>query len=786
MHLDKKDFISIGCLFVIVLLFLNQLLFTDNLVGSGDMFLQVYPFNTATLDILKTHQFPLWINYIYSGMPFFLSQMYPFIYPSDFILSVLKIPINNYDFILHIFLAGFFMFLFMREIVKDKIACLFSSVGFMFSCHLFTIIYAGHIFNIKAMIWMPLLMFFISRGVNRNKIVYFILGGAAFGIQMLTGSMQYIFYIMIALTLYFAYKLFWIWKESRNYKIISKFIIYFLIFIIIGIGLSAVQVFPFYEYSKWCQRANADYDFVTSFSEPPEEFLTFLLPQYLGLKAETYWGRIGWVQQRFPIQSSDYVGILPLFLAILAFWFNRNKKEVWFFIGLAVFAVILALGRFTPLYSLISFLPGFNSFRTPKRILLLFAFSTFVLSGFFLDYILNGAKEKIQDFTENVKKKIKKEKINAANVKGNAKIKQRVIIIAVLFLIVALIAIGSLDQMVEFFKDKNLGRMPDPGLIHSMANESLFLMLIITVCSAVIIFLLINKKYSHFAKYLAVILLLFDLYMINSKFISMSNPAYLHNKSDSMKFIEQDKSLYRVFAVDWKSGMMSNNFAIYKMQSITGYMGLPLAHYSELMEKVGFNNLSVLSMLNVKYLLSDNPINHPSFKLAYDSQIKVYEYLNPLPRAFAVNNIKIIKDKDTIINELRSPNFNPKTYAILEEDCTFLSQNSDLKGTSIQVAKYTPNEIHVTADMANNGLLVLSEIYYPGWKALVDGKESKVYKADYVLRSVYLEKGKHEIKFIFDPFSFKIGLYISIITAAVLCIYGLIYLILGKFHKNNG
>ena len=82
----------------------------------------------------------------------------------------------------------------------------------------------------------------------------------------------------------------------------------------------------------------------------------------------------------------------------------------------------------------------------------------------------------------------------------------------------------------------------------------------------------------------------------------------------------------------------------------------------------------------------------------------------------------------------------------------------------MRILKYEPSYVEIEAHIDAPGFLVLSDTYYPGWKAHVDGKLSRIYRADYTLRAVYLEPGKHIVKFIYDPFSFKIGAAITLVT----------------------
>ena len=92
----------------------------------------------------------------------------------------------------------------------------------------------------------------------------------------------------------------------------------------------------------------------------------------------------------------------------------------------------------------------------------------------------------------------------------------------------------------------------------------------------------------------------------------------------------------------------------------------------------------------------------------------------------------------------------------------------------IKKLDYLSNKVKIAIELDNDGFLVLSDTYYPGWKAFIDGKETTIYKTDYILRSILLEKGAHSVEFIYDPISFKIGYIITLSTTFVLIIIGIL------------
>ncbi|MEK6646406.1 MAG: YfhO family protein [Candidatus Firestonebacteria bacterium] len=780
-----KDIIAVLLLAIIPLVFLSNLFLPNTMVGGGDLLIQGYPFKYASVEMLKEGKMPLWLPYINSGVPLLVGgQVDPVIYPPNLIFNLLKVPAHlqtNYNFILHIFLAGFFMYLLMMQIISDRFAAFFSAVAFMFTGHIITLINAGHVLNICAMVWTPFLFFCLERGIVKKQYIYFLIGGVGFGFQMLTGGMQYIYYIMLALSVYFIYRMFLLWKQEKNTKQIAKFTLLFIIFVIIGCALSAVQFIPFYEYYTQSHRVGTGYEFASSFSTPPEELLSYIIPGLFGLKDQTYWGRNGWETSRFPVQHSDYIGISTLILAILSILFVKDYKiHIRFFITLAIASLILACGGFTPLYKLVYYLPLFGSFRNSRRFLILFSFSASLLAGLSLSGLFEFVKSKFEKKLSKSKKNI----IEETNINRLKQLKTGLFVTVGIVLFVGVISYANLDNFVEFIKSKIPGGILDKQLRDEIALKSFKFTIVMIGLSATLIFLLLKKIKSNFAKILFSCLIIFDLWSLNSSFVNTSDPRKLINKDYVIDFLQHDKDVFRIFAIDRNSGYMSNHWMFHKIQSITGYHGVPLKCPTELLSELGTNSFLLWDMLNVKYILASNKLDHPLLKLEQDGNIKIYRYINSWPRAYMVNNIKVIKDKSSIFAEMKSGNFNPRTQVILEEEPKEFVANSNQSTSQVYITKYEANEIELKANIKNDGYMVLSEVYFPGWKAYVDEKETKIYKANYALRSIALKSGEHIIKFKYEPFSVKIGMYISVITSIIIILIIGIILIWEKTSRN--
>ncbi|UCD83886.1 MAG: YfhO family protein, partial [Deltaproteobacteria bacterium] len=156
------------------------------------------------------------------------------------------------------------------------------------------------------------------------------------------------------------------------------------------------------------------------------------------------------------------------------------------------------------------------------------------------------------------------------------------------------------------------------------------------------------------------------------------------------------------------------------------------------------------------------------FELILDEDVKLYRNRQAFPRVFILHQAEVIESEEEILTRIASEEFNLRKRIILEEQIPelWLTTNSTRpKSDSVaKIVDYRANTVGIEANMAEEGFLVLSDTYYPGWRVWVDGKEEKIYCADYFIRAVHLSPGFHQIKFAFDPLSFEIGLWMTIST----------------------
>ena len=164
------------------------------------------------------------------------------------------------------------------------------------------------------------------------------------------------------------------------------------------------------------------------------------------------------------------------------------------------------------------------------------------------------------------------------------------------------------------------------------------------------------------------------------------------------------------------------------------------------------------------------------YELVHDGEVKVYENRNVLPRAFVVREAGAVSDREEAIARIKEEGFDPAQTAVIEGDLppaqlAALANGQATGDDAVQITGYQDNRVDLTVETDSAGLLVLSDTYYPGWKAYVDGERVPIYPTDVALRSVFLEQGEHEVRFVYSPGSFKLGSAITLASLAVLAAY---------------
>lgn len=671
------------------------------------------------VDSVKSYgQIPLWNPLVFGGEPFLASSQSAIFYPLNLLYFLVSSDlVFGYMFMLDIFLLGTFTYFFAREIKLDKFSAIIASITMMFSGNITSKILAGHIVIMDGIIWFPLLMYLYEKTINTKRFIFIIFSSIPISLMLFSGNVQIALYALLTASLYVIFR-----TKFNFFKALSIL----SISVLIGFSISAIQIIPTLEFSKFSVRSSGlSYQWASDFSFHPYQWLTLFLPHFFGypLITNTYWGINGnfW-------ELCGYIGIFPIVLGIIAILLKRNKYILFFSI-LAIFAIFFAAGRFSFVYPLFyKFVPGFNLFRAPARFLFIYSFSIAILAAFGCNILVS--------------------KLTKKNTKIIKIISSGLCIIAVLsFLIFILITINKVDigkilQAHGYAIGNNIQE------IVRLIKKDIVLFSILSFSSAILLFLRVKNILNIFAiKFLIIIIIIFNLWFFGLKFYETKSIKDVFKKTPEINIFKNDNSIYRVFDLDGKLLSLPGRNNI---QSLTGFESLYLTYYRDFLWQVGnhsdtpyetlfsiydIKNYEILKLLNVKYIISNKKLSDPNIQKLQNID-SLYMIKNTRPRAYI-----------------------DYPHGFQE----------------IKIDKYSPNQIKLHTSLPQQGLLVLSEIWYPGWRAFDNGKELTINKTHSIFRSVNLNKGKHRVEFIFDPDTYKVGKIISILSIIFVIAYFIFY-----------
>jgi Bacterial membrane protein YfhO len=771
----KEDGTAIAFLFAVaVLYFLPTLIKGNSEVLSSigaDVWAAYFYWRHFGFESLARGEIPLWNPFSFSGMPFVAGMESAMFYPPNFIYLLFGTAFSiNLSLALHCFLGSLFTYRFAKYLGVARAGALLSALTFAYGAPCFLRVYAGHLVGLAALTWLPLLFLSAEAFLRSGRIRCALWGGVALAMQLLAGQPQYVFYSAIAVALYFAAN----FLVAKNLREAPYFFGGFCLFVTVGLLLSAVQLLPTLELTRHSVRNALGYEWVSTFSLPPENLVTLLAPDFFGdLLTVSYWGK------NYLWEGSAYLGVTGLVMGAAAVAFNRSRA-VWIFVVIAAAALVLALGKYTPvLGALYAYVPGFNLFRGQSKFMVVFSFAWSMLAGYGLSRVMTLAEEKNP---------------------GLLRLSHVIMALAgLLLVVVGLGEVGALDfQKTWTALVKRYERGVDDytfgPIAHDFFSASLNLVFHDLLRAGAVLLLLGGllwaaiKRQRLSTPLLTVSVLaltVLDLWTFGSRYLVSFNPQVLYMDRDLRDFFKSDNEPFRLATT---LHTLLNVGFLEGTKDVGGYDQLTLRQYNEYinfsqglpLDRPNFNMVidrfsPMLRLLNARYYVLDASVNvqapdlHPVF---HNGQYKVYRDGKALPRSFVVHDARVAQNRQAALEAIASPTFDPTATAIVNEEIGGLPGNKSLRSPAPKIIEDSSNRVRLAADLKQAGLLVLSDAYYPGWKAFVDGKESRIYRANHTLRGVFLSQGEHVLEFRYDPLSFKLGAIIS--SASLILILGLL------------
>jgi len=750
-----------------IFLALTVIFYWPVLTGQGflwnDFLEQNFVYRLFAAVSLKQGVMPFWNPYVFSGMPFFADVQAAVLYPLNFIMTLfassdwLSPALCEYQIIFHVALAGFFMYLLAREFGVNKSGAVISGITFMF-CGFFT----THIFHVNLVqtaAWFPLVIFLFKRTIDKSSLLYMALTAITLCVMFLCGYPQLMVHIYYWLAAFYIFGL--IVRIRGKTALLSevKRGILFVALVALSIGMSSVQLMPTQELAKNSVRPKLEFNESCEGSFRPYRFITLLAPNYLGQPQKTqYWGISG-DDVRGGIHSywetAIYVGVIPLTLAILAAFFARTPLTVFLSI-MGIISVMLAMGNSFFLYGLaFKFLPALNSFRIPGRFAYLFSVSVALLAGTGVTWLCRN------DIYNKDKMRKRLEKI--------------LIACTGLFLVWGVLyAAGMFKTGITEFMTSSGNFGTNSSQIASFVEQKIYpeavkgiwiFVLLFATGVAVVIARLRGKISAKITVGILAAATIIDFLIFGFSFAAgNTDPSAMYQKSDAITQLQgmQMQEFFRINSRDSNHGtddlggpdmvFRKNQGSVHRLFLMEGYN--PLRLKRQLVNR----KQQTLDILNVKYgIVVDE--SRGSMGLGYNQTY--------LPRCRMVYKYAVEPDENNIQPLMYNPAFDYRNSVVLEEKPAINIDSGAVQTSDCRITKYSLNAIDMTVSTPKNGLLVLSEIHYPSWKAKVDGKPVPLYRADYALRAIPVEKGEHTVSCYFDTGVFTKGLFLSIVSIVI-------------------
>jgi len=762
------------------------------------------------LDYKKaTGEETLWTNSMFGGMP---AYMISASYNGNllrFVNKILEVGQRPASFIFLTFL-GFYILLLVMGV--NPWLSIVGAFAYGFSSYFFIVIGAGHNSKIHAIAYVAPMIAGMIQAFRGKYFAGFAVFGLFFGLNLFTGHPQITYYavlIMIALGIsYFitAYKEKLLLQFGKSVTVLA-------IAGILAFGANFSKLWFTYDYGKESirgpseltqdkenQTSGLDKDYVTSWSYGRWESFNLLIPNLMGgasvtdlgegsetyktlkslgvpngqassmvKQSYTYWG------EQPGTSGPMYIGAIVVFLFVFGLFAVKGVNK-WAIFIITALAIALAMGHnFKSLtYFFLDYFPGYNKFRSVTMVNYIAEF-TMPFLGFI-------ALKKLYDNELDKKTVIQSLKWALGIVGG----------ICLFFLLFGGGIFDFASASDQYLKQS--AGYPDE-LINALRSDRASMLKADALRSLVYVLLSAGALYAFFIKklkpyfFIAVLglLIIADMWVVNKRY--MSNDKFVSEIKVEKPFtptladneILKDPALsYRVFDLSDGFGSAFNDAtASYFHKSLGGYHGAKMRRYQDLVNGPlahdmmtfqnllstkdinivlrGMNRLSILNMLNTKYIILNSetaPLVNPS----------------ALGNAWFVDSIQIAPNADAEIAALN--NFNPARKAVVDKRfkkyLEGLSTTNDTTGT-ITLVDYKPNKLVYKSNTNAPKVAVFSEIYYPkGWEVTVDGKVSDHFRANYVLRAMVVPAGSHEIVFTFKPKMYEVGKKIDLASSLLI------------------
>ena len=779
----------------------------------------------------RTGEPPRWSTELFGGMPTYqMSPSYDSTEPLTFVQKVYHLFLPNYVWLTFIMMLGFYILL--RAFGIPAWLAGLGGIIWGFSSYFFILIAAGHIWKFITLAYIPPTIAGIVLAYRKKYLLGGIITALFMAMQILSNHVQMTYYFLFVI-LFMVGAFFedaWRKKElPQFFKATGVLIVAGLI----GVSINLSNLYHTYEYSKETMRGKSELkyegaaakqtssglnrDYITQWSYGIGETFSLLVPNVKGgasvplsrsekamEKANPMYSSLySQLTQYFgdqPMTSGPvYVGAFVLMLFILGCFIVKGPMK-WALLGATIFSILLSWGKnFMGLTDFfIDYIPMYNKFRAVSSILVIAEFTIPLLAILTLKEILTKP--------ELLKEKLKYIYISFGLTGG----------LALLFAIAPRLFFPTYIPGNEMAALQNA--LPADQLspiianleemrVHLFTSDAWRSFFIVTIGTLLLLAYNAKKLKATWTVAAIALLCLGDMWSVNKRylydeqFIPKSEQTATFRKTQTDELILQDPSLdYRV--LNFAGNTFEENNTSYWHKSVGGYHAAKLRRYQEMidhhiakemqaayqevataggqMDSVNAAKFPVLNMLNTKYFI---------FPAGQQGQTVPIENPYTFGNAWFIDKIQYVNNANEEIDAIGQVDLQQTAIVDSKFKEALKGVNEGYKDSlsTIRLTSYEPNQLVYETSSPQDGIVVFSEIYYPGWTATIDGKPADIARADYILRAMNVPAGKHTIEMRFDPQSLHIteGIAYGAMALLLVGVIILIWIYRKKYSENS-
>lgn len=743
---------------------------------------EYYSWRHYARERIRAGEVPLWNPLELSGNVLLANSQSAVLYPPNLLLYLLPLWQGiNWVTALHTFLTGLFLYALLRLHQRSCLGSLAGALMWMFCA--VQVVWTEFQTPTAALCWLPATLLGWEMYRRSDNRAWVVLGsGTAIALSLLAGHLQFAFYVVLAFALYALIR-----SRDTSADTISSgtalakgplvglvgTLCTVAAGLAFGVLLSMAVMLPVLEMGRMNHRAaNESYAASIALRLPPANLLTLALPNLFGNPRDyvritpdglepgpNYWGKFEFVEY------AVYVGVVGLVLALVGIrshdWRRRSGSAA--FASVALVGALLALG--TPLCAFLFYLaPGYRQFHATGRAACLLAFGLAALAGFGMDRVLGS------------------ERIRAVRAGG-----------LLAGLLVAICAV-SLPYVGRLAEEANVRFFEEPWRSYTLLGVRHALLFLLV--AAVAIWYLARRP--ALGGGLLLIAAAGDPVVALWGFNPLTNPELLSlptRTGEVLSSIAPARALsLQSPGTGIKSFIVPNFNAVVGYREVQGADSMHTRRYHELAEGLarrgsptgsGFPEPNtvrlssaghpMLNLLNVRLVTTDSRQALPAdrFLQREQAELTIWENQNALGQAWVANAYEVAQGAEAVLNRLEQREFDPRRTAILEGAPSVAPTPTSSPG-SASITKVRPHRIELAVEAAAPAILVLSEPYFPGWRATVDGRPVALMPAFHVLSALSVPAGSHRIAVTYEPASYRIGLFLSCLSAG----FGALWLML--------